>query len=335
MMGVLLWAGCGSATDLSPQPIADAGFDRNDVRLGTAVTLDGSASFDPDGASLDYIWTLEDQPAGSTAVLGAGLEPPHPVLVPDVAGTYLISLVVSNGSRLSRPDIVAVAARNEPPIASAQCDNGKCEVLHGSTVYLVGTLSEDPEGDPLTFSWRSLTAQSPAECAALCPGKGQGNPCDVNPLSLTGSTTQRATAVLPHVKDADFIFEVEVSDGLTTDTDCLVYTTTNQPPFFTPGNTKSTPPNPKEGESFTLSTLPNDPDSADLENLAVTWTQVSPPLPQVTLGAPNSVSTTQTAPAINDPPGLVPTVEFVFQVEVTDGIDTATDQVTVTVTNLP
>src|SRR5690606_37103143 len=107
---------------------------------------------------------LDEQPAGSTAVLGPGLEPPHPVLVPDVAGTYLIRLVVSNGDRESRPDIVAVWARNEPPVASARCDNDQCEVLHGSTVFLVGTLSEDPEGDALTFDWQSLTASSPAEC---------------------------------------------------------------------------------------------------------------------------------------------------------------------------
>lgn len=70
-----------------------------DVSPGTIAPLDGatweaSASYDPDGRALiSYEWTVVDRPAGSEARFASGTDV---TFVPDLAGTYVAELVVTN-----------------------------------------------------------------------------------------------------------------------------------------------------------------------------------------------------------------------------------------------
>jgi len=67
-------------TTANSAPTAHAGPDQS-VPLGSLVTLDGSASRDPEGAGLTYTWSLIGKPPGSSAGLTAS-NPPIPASPP-------------------------------------------------------------------------------------------------------------------------------------------------------------------------------------------------------------------------------------------------------------
>lgn len=98
-------------------PIAAAGPDQT-VHVGDTVTLTGSGS-DPDGELVSYLWTLSSSPAGSTATL-SGTTAPTTSFIADVAGTYVLRLVVSDAGGSSAPDLVVVTVQSTtpPPVTS-------------------------------------------------------------------------------------------------------------------------------------------------------------------------------------------------------------------------
>ena len=48
-------------------PVAVAGDDIIDVEDCTAIPLNGSASYDPNGSDLTYLWAVQSKPSNSTA----------------------------------------------------------------------------------------------------------------------------------------------------------------------------------------------------------------------------------------------------------------------------
>jgi rhodanese-related sulfurtransferase len=112
-LALLLGAsGCSNDDKVaSNPPTARAGEDRS-VTVGAAVSLDGTASSDPEGRSLTYAWSLAAVPSGSQASL-LDATSATASLVPDLAGAYTVRLMVSNGSSSSSPDDVVVTAFRE------------------------------------------------------------------------------------------------------------------------------------------------------------------------------------------------------------------------------
>ena len=148
-------------TTANSQPVADAGPDQSVPLFGAAV-LDGSASFDADGDVLTYAWSLISAPAGSTAVLSDGTTV-SPSVVTDVAGTYVVQLVVNDGTEDSAPDTVSISTSNTQPVANAGLNQ---TVSEGDTVFLDGSGSTDADGDSLTFDW-SFTSRPAGSAATL------------------------------------------------------------------------------------------------------------------------------------------------------------------------
>ncbi|MEA3643203.1 MAG: PKD domain-containing protein, partial [Lamprobacter sp.] len=89
------------STDRS-RPVADAGSDQEAV-LGDWVFLDGSGSSDADGDPLSYRWSFTSRPDASEATL-YDADQAEAAFVPDVAGLYVVQLIVSDGELASRPD---------------------------------------------------------------------------------------------------------------------------------------------------------------------------------------------------------------------------------------
>ncbi|MEO8680596.1 MAG: FG-GAP-like repeat-containing protein [Vicinamibacterales bacterium] len=130
-------------------PMAVAGVDQTveaTSPAGATVHLDGSASSDPDGDALDYIWT------GPFGVLnGAVVNPVLPV------GTHALTLTVDDGHGGNAKTILVVTV-NASPNGAPTANAGPDQIVEatspaGATVVLDGSASTDPDLDALTFTW--------------------------------------------------------------------------------------------------------------------------------------------------------------------------------------
>ena len=137
-----LLAGCGGGggpeSPANRAPIATAAS-APPVVAGTPVTLDGSASSDPDNDPLGFAWSLS-APPGSTATL-SGAATARPVFTPDVPGTYTVTLTVSDGTA-SASASVTLTASAPPPVVPPAIALDQAEPLSGSVkLSLTGTVT--------------------------------------------------------------------------------------------------------------------------------------------------------------------------------------------------
>jgi len=146
-------------------PVAQAGTAQS-VKIGTFVTLDGSASSDANGDLLTYRWALTSVPTGSGAVLSDATAA-LPSFIADISGMYVVSLVISDGTSTSDTAVVTVTASGENQNAKPTANAGSAQsVIRGALVALNGSGSSDANGDPLKYSW-SFTSKPAGSSAAL------------------------------------------------------------------------------------------------------------------------------------------------------------------------
>ncbi len=301
---VMLLAGCGGGGDSgggsggSPPLSPSADVDVNEtVSVGTAVALDGSASQSPAGAPVSYQWTLTEKPAGSTASLSHPTSV-RPTFMPDVAGSYTVTLVTHANGVASQPAAVKITCvtGNVAPRAEAGPDRG---AVPDRAITLDGTASRDPNNTPVTYSWR--IAQQPPE----------SNP----------TFTNRTTATPTFTADRPGLYTVAltVSDGsLTSPVDQMTITvaTGNQPPMANAGPDQTV----TAGQRVTLNgTGSSDPNG---DPLTYSWCLKGRP-----------VGSTATLSSANTPqPTFTPDIagSYVFCLTVNDGkAGSASDSVVV------
>ena len=139
-------------TTLNSKPVAEAGPDQT-VFVTNTVQLDGNASSDVDGDSLTFQWAILSLPVGSIAFL-SDPQAASPSFIADLPGTYVVQLIVNDGTEDSAPDTVTIDTQNSKPVADAGPDQS---VFVGESVQLDGSGSSDVDADPLTFQWALLS----------------------------------------------------------------------------------------------------------------------------------------------------------------------------------
>lgn len=131
-------------------PVAAPGAAQQ-VDAGATVQLDGSGSSDADGDALSFAWSLTAAPTGSNASLANG-STVAPSFVADLAGDYVVQLVVDDGRATSAPATVLVTARNianTPPVAN---DDAVATLEEEAITIPVLENDSDANGDALTIT---------------------------------------------------------------------------------------------------------------------------------------------------------------------------------------
>ena len=194
---------------------------------------------------------------------------------------------------------------NAPPIADAGTDQ---TADANALVFLYGGASSDPDGDPLTYQWVQISGE---------------------PVLLLHANEPTASFIAPSIpQDADLVFGVTVGDGGYNEQDTVVVRVLR---LVQPAETVLVTADAGEDQldvvQGTPVTLDGSGSSSSDGSLTFAWSQM--PVPTVVLSAENSDITTFVAPRLD--PGT--TEEFLFELVVSAGGQSASDQVRVTVTS--
>jgi outer membrane lipase/esterase len=164
---------CADGTVLAPS--ANAGPDQNladtDQQPGENVTLNGTASLDPDGAIVSYQWLN-----ASNQQIATGATPA--VRLPD--GLQTITLLVTDDDGTTDVDTVVVtvtaASANQLPIAIAGANRivADSDGQPGESVALSGVQSSDADGTIASYEWivgrSTVIASGPTPTVQLADG---------------------------------------------------------------------------------------------------------------------------------------------------------------------
>lgn len=136
------------------------------------VNLDGSASSDPAGRPLEYLWELVDQPRNSTATVTQARQSVARV-DPDELGAYEAKLTVTNDLGVSDTCRATFQAVGDKPIAVCSASPNPAEAINDRVTFS-GVGSSDPGGTQLTYAW--TLRSKPAGSSATMPNGNATNP---------------------------------------------------------------------------------------------------------------------------------------------------------------
>ncbi len=268
------------------------------ISTGKYVFTNGKDSYDPNSLPLTFAWTMTNKPSGSIATL-SGATTPRPYFLADTAGSYMLQLIVSNGTLQSTPQTVTVVASAgvAKPSTNAGLDRNAAV---GQAVSLDGTGTFDANipALALTYGWMFTTV--PAGSA-------------LTNAQITGATTTQPSFVPDATGDYVLDLRATSSTGFSDDT-VTVHAFAGQ----SHGLLSDAPPNAVTGPSqFVLpGTVANltaassaDPDSGPAP-LAYNWWVDAAPTGSGSALASKTTSTPRVTP---DPSGY-----YIARVEATD-----------------
>ena len=292
-------------------PVAIAGPDQTITLPVNIVTLNGSASYDPDGVITAYNWKLINGP-GTVNIANEWLAVTTASF--STAGTYSFRLDVGDAGGLIGRDTIIVTVLNQnpvppPPPPPSQTNTAPIAVagpdaqifLPRDTLTVDGSGSYDLENNIVAHNWKFISG----------PGT----------VTFDNEWVAKTVAHFPGAGIYTLRLDVGDSFGLIS-SDLLVVTVSqaivNNPPVANAGPDKNIQ---LPANSTTLNGSGTDTDGTIV---SYSWTKISGPNGSA-LSAPNSATTNVT--------GLT-AGQFVYRLTVTDNAGaTAYDEVTITVSS--
>ncbi|MBS1576006.1 MAG: hypothetical protein JST09_11950, partial [Bacteroidetes bacterium] len=207
-------------TDLPPVAIAGA---NQVINLPVNKTqLDGTKSYDPDGAIISFRWSKKDGPSLDSIV---NADSSTPVLLGLTAGIYTFELTITDDRGAFTKAQVKVFVQqilgNDPPVADAGPD--QTITLPGSnkaasnSIKLNGSNSYDPDGNIVYYNWTKLDGASA--------------------VTINGVNTSEST--VSGLKPGEYTFVLTVTDNkgamATDQVTILVKSNPDQPPVANAG----------------------------------------------------------------------------------------------------
>ena len=275
-------------------PVANAGpdqaiFDIDGNNAPIVVTLDGSASYDPEHVALTHAWTQ----TGGTAVALANANTAMPSFTAPslkihpngqpIPLNLIFRLDVSDGKSTRSDDVLIIAKHNN--LAPTAVAAAPATAPEATLVTLDGSGSTDPDQDPLTYTWTQTG----------------GTPVALTTANNDPHATFAHVIAAPHsTPSEDLTFTLTVSDGIAQHTSAPVTVTilnVNQPPTANAGDGDSVYDN--VGKVW-LDGTANDPDG---DAVSFHWTQVAGP--EVTLIDANTATPSFIAPPVTPTQGSV------------------------------
>jgi hypothetical protein len=289
-------------------PIANAGEDQTITLPASTVTLNGSASSDPDGTIAAFQWAKLSGPGTPAFVTPASSQTD----VKDLQeGLYIFELSVTDDKGAIDRDTVQVTVNpappppNKPPVANAGEDR-TIELNPNTFLVLDGSGSTDEDGTIVAYKWKQIAGP-------------------VAKIVADGLAQTPVTGLQEGVYE--FLLTVTDNDGAT-DSRKVVITVTlppNLPPVANAGPDQDIVINATNNLAVLNGTQSSDPGGGPLQ---FNWTLVGGP------NQPNIVSQNSATTSVT---GLVPGT-YTFQLTVTDNrgaTNSATVIVRVSLPNLP
>lgn len=180
-----------AATTLPNQdPVAEAGANFSISLPTNTATLNGTASYDPDGSIVSYSWSKINGPDTYTA---SNMNTASATLSNLAAGTYGFQLVVTDNRGATAYDYVSVTVNasvsNQAPVARAGNDISVTLPVNNAT--LNGSTSSDPDGSITSYSWTKISG----------------------PAQYTFANSSAATTAISNLAQGTYVFRLTVTDN--------------------------------------------------------------------------------------------------------------------------
>jgi hypothetical protein len=182
---------CEGCYEKKQPPVAAAGNDKIIILPTDSVSLDGSASRDPDGSISQWLWKKISGPASSLLI---NPQLPECKIKALVKGYYRFELTVTDNGGLSAKDTVMITVdagfvTNHPPVANAGAD--QIITLPTNTVSLNGSGSSDPDNNISSYQWTKISG----------------------PLSFSINNSNAAQTQVTNFEQGVYEFELKVTDA--------------------------------------------------------------------------------------------------------------------------